>query len=374
MRVRRRSFTALSLAAAVLVALTASPAVAADKLGALPQAMRVPSFELRPGTTRLVTDDLRIESTGDIRIGGTLLLAPGAGVHLKAGRDLVIDGTIETAASFPSAEPILHVPGSHVDEYRRAASGTSGGRPPRSRRSVKLATSESGVIDIPARSSPRTAATSRSAFTRGVGSVIDGEDGGSIIVGALLGRNRRVTVHASAELRAGDDGMGYSDRKPERRGRPNPCQDKGQKAGRQLLVARRTDGGKGGTIRLMSDHLKVRTDERQGRSRREWWGTPAARSRRRTADGHGGADMVSIGGRGGRGGAMIEDTDDYSGATLHPGAGGDAGDVFAAAGNGAPGCDGGRTTVRLERPGRAGEERGPAVEPPGKGPRAAASS
>ena len=322
--------------------------------------LNVQSFTLPAGQTRIVTGPLTIDAKASIVIDGRLLVQNGMRFTLSARSfRLGKHGSIAPAPpgartpALSALEPIG--PGvdgilgkSSLDIFGELKTGPG--------TTLKQATGEDGAIGIvDGRITAGDGLPSPTKFA-------DGQDGGSIIIGGYFGSNAAVEIDHGSVLEAGNGGHGYDDETGELRNGANPCQDsnRGEAASRQTLLLEGTDGGKGGTIRLLSRHLVIEGRAHAGDGGR---GGNAGRVGLRAPDGvagHGGADIDARPGRGGDGGSIDLRPPGQVGpstqvaAQLVAGAGGNAGWVIAAAGNGAPNCDGGRTTAALDRPGKNG--------------------
>jgi hypothetical protein len=363
-----RRTVALSILLAACAVLFSGGGASASR-GGLSGVLRVRDYAVPVGETRVVAGDLRVVAAREIVIAGTLLVATGARIELHAGDRLAVtaSGRIVAAGTrsllAAAANPKKKVVGLNdeyiggriveIDGLIQAGAG----------RSVKIASADAGTVEV---NGAILVANGRASEM----SADPGEDGGSITIGGFFGRNARTVVSRRSTLRAGDGGRGFSDIRGMITGKGvNPCQDGGG-SGLDRLTRRYagSDGGKGGSIRLAADTLSVGTDElRVGDGGH---GGDAGRSGVASSDGiggRGGTDIYGLSGAGGEGGSIVVDAKVFLGpGGLHAGAGGDAGGVIVAAGNGAPNCDGGRTTAALGRPGKAGADRGLNALPPAR--------
>jgi hypothetical protein len=344
--------------------------VAALVAAATGSAQRLAGFSVAPGATRLVVGDLDVTVPGDIDIAGRLLVARGAAVRLRAGGRLTISGSVVSmpARSVQDENPPANEIGLS-DVYQGSKSVEISGLIRAAQgHSVKIASAEFGTVTV-------TGTVIAGNGRAGVGPASDGQDGGGISAGGYFGRNERTVIARGAMLRAGAGGRGFSHRRTAVSGNavPNSCQAQGSFLSRRRLALSGSDAGKGGSIRLMGNLLRVGTTSVVAGAGGA--GGDAGGPRVHAANGpkgRGGVDLDARSGDGGNGGSMILDTKQYLGQSLEAASGGDAGDVSGSAGNGATGCDGGWTRATLGKPGKNGQDRGLEALPAKGEPRAGA--
>ena len=312
--------------------------------------IRTNDFVVGRGKTRTISSDTRVLARDDILIQGTLLIAGGTDVTLKAADSLTLGPAARVAAapvSHRAADPVgveqlgnIEFTGSKLVVIKGDVTAPFG-------TSIKVASAEFGTVKILGKLTTKDGRTSqRPGYT--------GENAGAITVGGFFGSNAAVVLRR-ATLTAGAGGTGYSPTRPEAVGLPNPCQDHDASGlGRAASRFIATDGGKGGTVRLWGKNImNKRSTVTVGRGGTGGSAGIAAVVSPQGDLGHGGSDVFALSGDGGEGGSIVL-SGDYTGDPIRTGRGGDAGDVRAAAGKGANGCDGGRTEVVLGRPGWQG--------------------
>ncbi|MBV8234635.1 MAG: hypothetical protein JO075_02925, partial [Acidimicrobiia bacterium] len=189
--------------------------------------------------------------------------------------------------------------------------------------------------------------------------------GGQVKLGGFLGPDAKVTVASTAVVQAGDGGRGVSDQTGKHVSGSTSClvPTKGPHfivPNRSTLVLTGTDGGDGGALRIWSRDISVQSDQVTPGAGGNGGNVQSLYGRIKAPDGttgESGWNIDATSGSGGAGGGIdLRYSKTYSGGTLRPGRGGDAGSVNVAAGDGAPHCDGGQTEVHLGSPGAAGTD------------------
>jgi hypothetical protein len=304
----------------------------------------VERYTIKPGSHR-AGGGLLVHAKEEIVVKGEVFVPAGANVDLTAnvirigpGGGIVAVGDRESDAIWElSAGSLLE-----MDGRIKAGPGTS----------VKLAVKPDGeaVVTGEIRTVAGRDATRRSEE--------GGRSGSILVVGGVFGKAERVEIGASARIETGNGGHGYDDRLGRDLGRPNPCHaPHGTGGNRHTLDLLGTDGGRAGDIRLLGRTLVVRADDVEVGRGGDGGFAGAGIHAPNGAAGHAGTDISARSGSGGRGGSIVA-----PGYRFPAGRGGDAGDVRAGAGNGAPGCDGGETRVALGEPGQNGREGPPPKE------------
>lgn len=324
--------------------------------------IRVNSFVVPAGTVRILNGALNLVARGRIEIDGTLEIVGGHNVRLSAGTTLKIGrtGRIMPAPRAAGAPPpqvikaphLLELLGSKLVEIDTPIVELPAGD------SLKIATADFGTIRL------NHGALSTRTGRAGTKQAIDGGNAGSIILGGLFGQNERIQLIDSTII-AGGGGLGFDSEQGTVHGTLNPCIDRGS-GDRAVIESRGGNGGNGGTVRLLAKQVVVkRSTVLPG-----YGGTGGHaydKAVGRPLPGHGGIDVLAWSGDGGAGGGIFIEGH-YTGQPIRAGRAGEAGIVIAAAGNGGPSCDGGRTTVLLGRPGELGASKGEGTEPPRVGP------
>jgi hypothetical protein len=327
----------------------------------------VKSYHVGRGKTAMVTGPLTVNASGDIVIDGTMQLDTQGKVSLHAGGRLIVRGTIE-----PGPPPALH----HAD---RAAAPPAG----RGDQSALTLFGQDGVTVLATgqiRAGPGQPITIYSAG----GKPIDiagkigtlpgrtplsptnpGEPAGQISIGFGFGEYAGVlTVQKGASIHAGAGGAGFIAANPQLAiGAGNPCQ-RGAGFGPAVATYRGGDGGEGGDVRVYAKNLVINGTIKAGDGGRGGNAGVANGQHLSALDGvvHlDGVDVDAASGAGGKGGQFFAEIVGATGAAKmaaenagFAGNGGAAGDIFVSAGNGGPGCDGGRTKAALGAPGIPG--------------------
>ena len=353
------------VAGALVGFLTLGSASAGSVSSPLTGTVRVKDFVVPRGAVRVVGGDLDLSASGNIEIDGTLLIERAAKLRLSAAGALRIGATGRIrSAPGPAASASQ---GNTTIQTLPGAWQINGG---------KLVELKGQVINPPA-------GTNVDIFTADFGTIVidrssiatrfgkasespaeDGKPAGNIVIGGAFGRNAKIVITKSY-LIAASGGSGYTDRRGRNLGGLNPCKDtRAQSTSRGERQVAGTAGGKGGSIKLRADQITIASSTVSvGDGGR---GGDADGTARSGSSGHAGQDIYAWAGDGGEGGAIVIDGD-YTGPQIHAGRGGPAGSVTADAGNGAPGCDGGRTTAVLGAPGERGLNQGSGTKPPGEG-------
>jgi len=321
------------------------------------------TFEIPAGQTRRVVGDLRINTTGDLRIAGTLQIPPGVNVVLNAGGDYEQTGNLE-ASSAGATVAKLAVPPTvdtrGVSPYSTRVSGVNvrcAGRtdlPPGSNFVACTAGNQAGNITISGAVTLPAGAdgTAPSDLRRGKG-------GGAILIGSanavelIKEVNPKAiapnTVTISANLRAGDGGNGYSDvggavsglDRAAEPGRGGHGGDVTVGSGNVLTIVGAVDfqpgkGGGGGFVGR----------ERTGGDGFLVAGDGSVRGRR------GGSVTVNPGSGGDAGVVSVSAPVSNGSATIKKARGGACSSIFVRSGTGGPAGDGGWVTIYLTRNGK----------------------
>ena len=346
--------------------------------------MRVRRFVIPSGRT-VRAASLNVVARGDIEIDGRLMLSPGARLHLQAGGRLRVASRarLVSEAPAPVAGPPLGGAGQAqklpprtagpggTNQYLAGTEGVVVDGNLTARGTVKIATADSATIVVNGRI--RTLAGLDSSHP-----ALNGADGGSIILGGYFGRNRLVRIGPAGALISGDGSQGWNPRGPPvPKPATNPCHEAGGAAAREELALHATDGGRGGTIRVMAERVSVDAHAAVQVGAGGHGGNVGDPAEPEVAGdgappdpllpglgGAGGEDLRASAGAGGGGGSLVVDSPDaHLGGGVRAGVGGDAGSIEARAGNGSPGCDGGRTFAALDLPGLDGSGPAPGARP-----------
>ncbi|MBV8599071.1 MAG: hypothetical protein JO017_09640, partial [Actinobacteria bacterium] len=369
--------------------------------GGLQGLVRTRDFVVPAGTTRLVTGNLWVRASGKIEILGTLLVSPGALLSLHASGLLLVGraGRIVPAPAvdrdlLDNAKPPPPPSGwSEPDYYCYKSKGRclvneisftddfeghnvvingkifagpmlpQNGKPtekptsPVPRWGVSVTTPEDGEVWVTGSIVAGTGMNGAELRPAGTG--------GQVKLGGFLGPDAKVTVASTAVVQAGDGGRGVSDQTGKHVSGSTSClvPTKGPHfivPNRSTLVLTGTDGGDGGALRIWSRDISVQSDQVTPGAGGNGGNVQSLYGRIKAPDGttgESGWNIDATSGSGGAGGGIdLRYSKTYSGGTLRPGRGGDAGSVNVAAGDGAPHCDGGQTEVHLGSPGAAGTD------------------
>jgi hypothetical protein len=321
------------------------------------------SFEIPAGETRTVTGDLTVNSTGPITINGTLLIPDNANVALLAGGEVVVGGEIKPSGTKAPAngkttdgEKLLLIGGDNVTVNGPITS------PIRIMMFVNDETDSRQQTGTIALSEPVRTEDGRDSTHYAT----DGGDAAGIDIGtfeAVLAAQAKgvkgmapldieeVLTQGSTGLiiRAGRGGHGVDD--------PN-----GTPQGKNRIY-RASSGGKGGSVKLVANNIKLLSGVRAGHGGRGGsCGADGARAGDGTAEGEKGGNVEMKLGSGGRGGDLALTGTlvmGSGGLTVAAGNGGNAGEALGGGpGNGGPAGAGGDMSIEVGTPGAGGD--GPA--------------
>lgn len=322
----------------------------------------VGDLHLPAGASRAIAGEVVILSSGSVRLDGRLLLLPGSGLVIAATDSLIIAGSIVPDTLAPASTTAS----SRLSGRKLAGATAFSGNVIRVTEAATLdgmgnthfaATGSDGVVEILTRMWARHGRDAESSLE-------DGEHGADIAIGnpaaiaslASIGvtatRPALIRIGPSGMLRGGDGGYGFDDQEGT--------------LSNSTLVARGTAGGRGGSVYAYAAEIRIEGGAYGGRGGEGGWcgagdNSIAAdepvplRAPDATVDGESGIGIDCTTGVGGDGGSveivadLIVGNDNAIG-----GVSGGRGGLFARAGNGAAGGNGGSIIARFEGPGTFG--------------------